>query len=114
MAEDEDEKEKLAKEFVDGVEKDIEPQLKNASPFFGGSSKITLAEALTAPFILRVYVLAKHGILPQSIVDGFGKLPNFSKWASEVVKQESVTYVFDEEPIVAGMKKKIESMKKSK
>ena len=42
-AEDE-EKEKLSKQFVDIVGKEIEPLLKNASPFFGGSEKITLAE----------------------------------------------------------------------
>jgi glutathione S-transferase len=39
-----EEKEKLGKEFVSLVNKDIEPLLKDAKPFFGGSSKITLAE----------------------------------------------------------------------
>jgi len=105
------EKEKLAKEFVDLVGKEVEPLLKDAKPFFGGSSKVTLAEALTAPFVLRVYALTKHGVLPQSVVDGFDKLPNFSKWASEVVKQESVLYVWDEEPTITAMMTKIESMK---
>jgi glutathione S-transferase len=38
-------------------------------------------------------------------------LPNFSKWAAEVVKQESVTYIWDEESNVSGTKKKIDSMK---
>lgn len=40
----EEEKEKLSKEFVGIVEKEIEPLLENAGPFFGGSSKVTLAE----------------------------------------------------------------------
>jgi glutathione S-transferase len=65
---------------------------------------------LTAPFILRIYALAKDGLLPQSII-GFDGLPNFSKWATEVVKQESVTYIWDEESNISGTKKKIESMK---
>lgn len=96
---------------MDHVGKEIEPLLKDAKPFFGGSSKVTLAEALTAPFILRVYAMTKHGLLPQAIADGFGKLPNFSKWAGEVVKQESVLYIWDEVPTIEGTRKKIESMK---
>jgi glutathione S-transferase len=93
------------------VRKEIEPLLKDAAPFFNGSSKVTLAEALTAPFILRIYALTRHGLLPQSVVDGFDALPNFSKWAAEVTKQESVLYIWDEETTVAGTKKKIESLK---
>jgi glutathione S-transferase len=112
---------------VSVVGKEIEPLLKDAKPFFGGSDKVTLAEvrriglqqratliylqALTAPFILRIYALAKHGLLPQSVISGFDGLPNFSKWAAESIKQESVTYIWDEESTVSGTKKKIESMK---
>ncbi|KAH9864020.1 hypothetical protein J1614_009953 [Plenodomus biglobosus] len=107
----EEEKEKLVKDFVGIVQKEIEPLLKDVGPFFGGSSKVTLAEALTAPFVLRIYALAKHGLLPQSIISGFDALPNFSKWAAEVIKQESVTYIWDEETIIAGTMKRIESMK---
>ncbi|KAF1834378.1 thioredoxin-like protein [Decorospora gaudefroyi] len=106
-----EEKEKLCKEFLHIVGKEIEPLLKDAKPFFGGSGRVTLAEALTAPFILRIYALVKHGLIPQSLVSGFDTLPNFSKWATEVVKQESVTFIWDEEPIMAGTKKKIESLK---
>jgi len=45
--ESEEGKEKLGKEFVGIVEKEVEPLLKDAGPFFGGSSKITLAEVRT-------------------------------------------------------------------
>lgn len=96
---------------METVGKEIEPLLKDAAPFFGGSSKVTLAEALTAPFILRIYALAKHGFIPQSVVEGFNSLPNFSKWAAEVIKQESVVYIWDEETTIAGTKKKIDSLK---
>lgn len=106
-----EEKEKLGKEFVNIVSKEIEPLLKNAKPFFGGSDKVTLAEALTAPFILRIYGLAKHDLLPKSIITGFDALPNFSKWTAEVVKQDSVTYIWDEETTIAATKKKIDSLK---
>ena len=39
-----EEKEKLAKETVAAIEKEIEPLLANAGPFFGGKDKPTLAE----------------------------------------------------------------------
>lgn len=73
--------------------------------------KLTNAQALTAPFILRVYKLGEHGLLPQGIRDGFDKLPNFSKWAAEVIKQESVTYIWDEAKNIEGTKKRIEGLK---
>lgn len=91
--------------------KEIEPLLKDAAPFFGGSSKLTLAEALTAPFILRIYTFAKNDILPASILSGLNALPNFAKWAAEVIKQDSVTYIWDEQAIVQGTKKRIANLK---
>ncbi|PSN60967.1 thioredoxin-like protein [Corynespora cassiicola Philippines] len=109
-----EDKEALSKEFIGLVAKEIEPLLKDANPFFGGSSKITLAEALTAPFILRIYSFAKADLLPQSIISGFNALPNFSKWAAETIKQESVTYIWDEEAVQSSTKKKIASLKAQK
>jgi glutathione S-transferase len=109
-----EEKERLSQDLVAVVGKEIEPLLKDASPFFGGSGKITLAEALTAPFILRIYALTKHGFIPQSVIDGFEKLPNFSKWAAEINKHDSVTYIWDEETTMGATKKKIDSMKQAK
>jgi glutathione S-transferase len=40
----EEEKEELAEKIVAAVVKEVEPLLKDANPFFGGSSKVTLAE----------------------------------------------------------------------
>jgi glutathione S-transferase len=39
-----EEKQAEAKKWVAAVEKEIEPLLKDASPFFGGSDRMTLAE----------------------------------------------------------------------
>jgi glutathione S-transferase len=97
---DQAEKDALVTEFVEKVTKEIEPLLKDAAPFFGGSQKLTLAEALTAPFILRIYAYARNGLLPESLVTSLDSLPNFSKWAAEVIKHESVTYIWDEEKVV--------------
>ena len=40
-----EQKEKLATAFTDAIAKEIEPLLTDAAPFFGGASKLTLAEA---------------------------------------------------------------------
>ena len=40
----EEEKEAKADELVAVMEKEVEPLLKDAAPFFGGSEKMTLAE----------------------------------------------------------------------
>ncbi|KAF2178238.1 thioredoxin-like protein [Zopfia rhizophila CBS 207.26] len=106
-----EEQETLVKEFISVVAKEIEPLLKDANPYFGGSEKLTLAEALTAPFILRIYALAKNDFLPQSAISGLNALPNFSKWAEEVIKHESVTYIWDEETILKATKAKAASLK---
>lgn len=52
-----EEKEKLAKETVAAIEKEIEPLLANAAPFFGGKDKPTLAE------VCFVYRLRLWGII---------------------------------------------------
>lgn len=99
------------KVFLEKLEKEIEPLLKDAAPFFGGSKKITLAEALTASFVLRLYSLSENGLLPKSVREGFERLPNFNKWGQAVIKEESVTYIWDEAGVVAGTKKLITKLK---
>lgn len=110
---EEDKKEELVKEFLEKVGKEIEPLLKDAKPFFGGSSKVTLAEALTAPFIIRILAFSKNGLLPKNVVEGLEALPNFNKWAQAVIKEDSVTYIWDEASVISGTKKRFESLKAS-
>ncbi|KAF2001850.1 glutathione-S-transferas-like protein omega 1 [Amniculicola lignicola CBS 123094] len=114
VAKSSEEKDTLTKEFLGLVGKEIEPLLKDAGPFFGGSDKFTLAEVLTAPFILRLYSLGNNDLLPKSIITGLDALPNFSKWAAEVIKQESVTYIWDEEKVLVGTRKRIAILSKPK
>jgi glutathione S-transferase len=109
-----EEQEKLGKELVSTISKEIEPLLKDAAPFFGGSPKLTFAEAIVAPFILRIYAFAKHGLLPKSVTSGFNELPNFSKWAAEIIKHDSVTYIWDEKSAVEGTKRRLASLKAKK
>ncbi|KAJ4386123.1 hypothetical protein N0V93_009015 [Gnomoniopsis smithogilvyi] len=97
-----------ADDLVKGIVKEIEPLLQGAGPFFGGSQKLTLAEVLTAPFVLRLKTFAKHGLLPTSLTKSLEETtPNFHKWSEAVVKEKSVTGIFNEDTIVARTKERI-------
>lgn len=49
-AEDQKEKEELTGKWVEAVKKEVEPLLKDAGPFFGGSGRMTLAEVSSELF----------------------------------------------------------------
>lgn len=109
-----EEQEAKANETLAAIEKEIEPLLKDAGPFFGGREKMTLAEAIVAPFLLRFYALSAAGLLPKSLKEGIQKLPNTGKWAEHVLKQESVLYIWNEEAVVERTGKRIAKMKEQK
>lgn len=109
-AEGDDESTKSS-EIFEAIKKEIDPLLGNASPYFDGASKLTLAEALTAPFVLRLHAYSRAGLLSQSLDEDLKGLENYSKWADKVVKEESVTYIWNEEDVVGRTKKRIEKMK---
>lgn len=48
-ADSKEDKEAKSKEMVEAVKKEIEPLLKDANPFFGGSEELTFAEVRLAP-----------------------------------------------------------------
>ncbi|KAH6710870.1 glutathione S-transferase domain-containing protein [Leptodontidium sp. MPI-SDFR-AT-0119] len=106
-----DEAETFAKDFVDAVSKEVEPLLADAAPYFGGSDKLTLAEVLTASFIIRLFSLTKYGVLHQSTVSALSeRTPNFYTWAQAVIRHRSVTSIYDESAIVQGIKDWIAKM----
>jgi len=106
-----EEKEAKSKEWVAAVQKEIEPLLQNASPFFGGSKELTLAEVNIAPFLLRIYALSNGEILPKSVKAGLEGLPNFSKWAKATTSRDSVTSIWNAEQVVSKTTARIQRMK---
>ncbi|KAK7409383.1 hypothetical protein QQX98_008445 [Neonectria punicea] len=96
----------LAGNFVDTVAKEIEPLLVDATPYFGGSDRPTLAEVMTGSFIIRLFSLASHDMFPKSIIDSLSdKATHFYAWAKAVIDTPSVNYIYDEDVIVAWAKK---------
>lgn len=58
--------------------------------------------------MLRLKTFAKHGLLPASLIKSLEETtPNFHKWSEAIVKEKSVTGIFNEETIVARTKERI-------
>jgi glutathione S-transferase len=88
--------------------KEVEPLLKDAGPYFGGSETLTLAEVLTGSFVIRLVSWLKAGLYPALL----GKLiaeraPNYWKWAQTVAAHPSVISIFDEQKVIASTKLRI-------
>ncbi|KAK7885230.1 hypothetical protein LTR67_010721 [Exophiala xenobiotica] len=91
---------KLVDECIALLEKEIEPLLADANPYFGGSDRITVVEAMTTPFTLRLHDFADGQIFPSSLAQRMTdsvKLPNFARWLDLCMAHPSVTYVWDKE-----------------
>ncbi|EXJ53925.1 glutathione S-transferase [Cladophialophora yegresii CBS 114405] len=105
------EKDEAAESLVAAVVKELEPLFTwdpaSKGPFFGGSERVTLAEALTGPFVLRLLALSKpeYGILsPKLHALLEEKTPKFQAWASRVIEQPSVTYIWNEKAVAERTK----------
>ncbi|KAJ4861242.1 glycosyl hydrolases family 18 domain-containing protein [Trichoderma breve] len=112
FAKTDEEAEEAAAEFVKQLEKEVEPLLSDAAPYFGGSKTLTLAEVLTGSFILRLLSLPKNGVGPESLIKELPtKTPNFYKWATTVIEHPSVNGIWNEEKVVAGTKARLAKLK---
>ncbi|KKK12607.1 hypothetical protein P175DRAFT_0508911 [Aspergillus ochraceoroseus IBT 24754] len=101
-----EERDAATEALVAAIEAEVEGQLypagHGAGPFFRGSEKLTLAEALTGSFLLRFLSFEKpqYGLLgPQFTASLQKRTPNFYRWASAVVQEESVNYIWNEEKV---------------
>ncbi|EWZ52341.1 glutathione S-transferase [Fusarium oxysporum f. sp. radicis-lycopersici 26381] len=105
-AQTEEEVNQAVDDAVAGIVKEVEPLLKNAAPFFNGSDKLTFAEVLVAPFVIRLLSSAKHGLLPTNLPSRLEKeTPNFYKWAQAISKNPSVLKIYDEDRVVEASKR---------
>lgn len=71
-----------------------------------------MKQAIIAPFLLRFYSLSQDGeLMPKFVKERMQKLPNFGKWADNLLKQDSVLYIFDEQKVLDRTKMRISKMK---
>lgn len=107
-AKNDQEAEDIVRASIAGIVKEIEPLLTSAGPYFGGSDKLTLAEVLTGPFVIRLVTLTELSVWPSSFANSLAEqAPNYWKWANAVAKHSSVTAGFDKEEVVRVAKKRI-------
>ncbi|OHF01676.1 glutathione S-transferase domain-containing protein [Colletotrichum orchidophilum] len=112
LAKSEAEVGEIATGFIDVIAKEIEPLLKDAAPYFGGSDKVTLAEVLTGSFTLRLFSFANYELIPKSILTSLEeKAPSFYKWAQVVNDTPSVNGIYDEKTVVERTKQRIGALK---
>jgi glutathione S-transferase len=107
-AQTEEERAPIVANAVAQAVKELEPLLKDAGPYFGGSDRLTMAEVLTGSFVIRLVTLSRAGLYPSGLAAELAdKAPSFWRWAEAVAKHPSVTKIFDEERIIAGTKARI-------
>lgn len=110
----EDDEEDIIDDAINGIIGEVEPLLTDAMPFWGGSQRLTLAEVITGPFVIRAMTLSKHGVYPKSLnAKAQEKAPHFYEWATAVSSHASITSVFDEKIHVARSLAKRARMRKA-
>ncbi|KAK1758121.1 putative glutathione S-transferase [Echria macrotheca] len=111
-AKTEEERAPIVETALAGLLKEVEPKLKDANPFFGGSDKLTQAEVLTGSFAIRLVSLSQAGLYPENLWTLIQEqAPNTAKWAEAVSKHPSVRSIYDEEAIVEGTKKRLAKLR---
>ncbi|KAL0635972.1 hypothetical protein Q9L58_005111 [Maublancomyces gigas] len=98
-----------ATQFLDAIENDIVPLLKDAAPFFGGSKELTLAEVNAAPLVVRFLAYAKSdtGLLPAFVEERLNSITIFQAWAKAIAAHKSVSEWYDEKANVEQTQKRI-------
>ena len=111
----EQQKDEKASAFVSAVEKELEPLLVNAAPFFEGSGELTFAEVITAPFILRLYDASADGsVAPKALAERLDALPNFGKWARAVREHPNARRIYDGKAVLESTKSRLAKMAAAK
>jgi glutathione S-transferase len=82
--------------LIESINTYIEPLLSSESTFVLGD-KFGLAEILCAPFVVRIYLIAKIGLLGEGIDEKFSEARGWDKWARGIFANENVRKTFDYE-----------------
>jgi len=98
--------------LITAIQKELEPNLKDAAPFYGGSSKLTLVEVQLGSFLLRLLSFPKYGLIsPATLTRLEAETPHFYKWANAVVKEDHVNFIYDEPGVASKMKARFAAQK---
>jgi glutathione S-transferase len=81
--------------LIESIKTFIVPLLPDSQFILG--DKFGLAEILCAPFVIRIYLLVKLGILGNGVEEKMAQIEKWSKWARAVLANESVRKTFNYE-----------------
>lgn len=96
-----DDEEKIVNDAIFGITREVEPLLADAGPFWGGSDRLTLAEVMVGPFLIRAVTLSRHGVYPTSLYERIkAEAPAFYKWAIATSTHPTITRLVEEDVIV--------------
>jgi len=82
--------------LIDAIRIFILPLIPDQGPFILGD-KFTLPEILVAPFVIRIYLLARLGLLGEGVESKLAALTKWDRWAKAVLTNESVRKTFETE-----------------
>ncbi|EXJ69898.1 uncharacterized protein A1O5_06971 [Cladophialophora psammophila CBS 110553] len=115
---------KIVEEIWRLLETEIEILLSDVAvngrgPYFGGSDNLTIVEAMSAPFILRLIDFSNDIIFPARLATQIldsdpatSKWPCFAKWAQLCMQHPSVTYTWDKEYMVPRIVERLPAAKR--
>jgi glutathione S-transferase len=83
----------LGKSLVEAINTWLVPVLPDTKFVLG--DKFGLAEILVSPFIVRLYLIEKLGILGEGVGAEWAKIDKWSRWTQAVLDNESVKKTFD-------------------
>ncbi|KAJ9604755.1 hypothetical protein H2200_010869 [Cladophialophora chaetospira] len=112
--------EKIVDEILRLLEKEIEPLLLDTGedgkgPYFAGSGRLTVVEAMTTPFILRMVDFCNDVIFPSRLATAMvdaNRFPKFAKWAQLCMQHPSVTSTWDKEYMVPRIVERLPAAKR--
>ena len=81
--------------LLESIKKFVEPLLPD-TPYIIGN-KFGLAEILCSPFVIRIYLIAKLGLLGDGIDVKFAEATKWDKWARACLANESLRSTFNYE-----------------
>jgi glutathione S-transferase len=81
--------------LVESIKKFIEPLLPDTTFIIG--EKFGLAEILVSPFLIRIYLIAKLGLLGDGMDAKFAEITKWDKWARATLANENLRNTFNYE-----------------
>lgn len=79
--------------LIESIKNFIVPLLPDSQFILG--DKFSLPEILCAPFVIRIYLLVRLGLLGEGVEQKMAQVEKWNKWARAILSNENVRKTFD-------------------